>query len=75
MFADDLVVHFKDKIINNIQIHLQNTINDIQYWLNKTGIQFTTAKTRAFSYLSPCNDNIQFTIQINFLCVILPKMI
>lgn len=42
MFADDLVVHFKDKIINNIQIHLQNTINDIQYWLNKTGIQLTT---------------------------------
>lgn len=50
LYADDLLLYCRGKNITSVRDILQDTLNDLQEWTNKTGFVFSTEKTKIMHF-------------------------
>ena len=53
LFVDDLVICFRGRSLDTIEIHLQQAVNTIQEWATRNGFRFAAHKSKVVHFTAP----------------------
>lgn len=84
LYADDLIIYCSGKNLYNIRTKLQQAINSLTTWCNKTGFVFSPLKTKAIHFnrkhynqmnpkLKLQNNTIEYVDDVKFLGITFDK--